>query len=282
MWRTFFGPDKAVSVSSTPSIWFVTNPVTTDDDLSVWVLDLDGVVWIGDDPIPGAAEAVEQLRSAGTSVWFVTNMSALRRSEMESKLERHGMPAEGRVVTSAMAAASLVEPDERVLVVGGPGIHEAVIERGATVTEDPAEASAVLAGMDPGFNYETLSSAMLAVRGGARLIGTNHDPSYPTPEGLRPGGGVMVEAIAASAEVRPVYAGKPQPPVADLVRELAGANGVMVGDRPDSDGLFAQALGYRFGLVLSGVTSEADLPVEPAPWRVASDLSTLVAEVLSP
>lgn len=245
-----------------------------------WVLDLDGVIWIGDEPIAGSADAVARLRSASIDVWFVTNMSALPVAEMEAKLERHGIAAKDRVVTSAMAAASLVEPGESVLVVGGPGIVEAVEARRATVTEDPFEATAVVAGIDPQFDYEVLHVAMTAVRSGARLIGTNHDPSYPTPAGLRPGGGAIVHAIAAASEVEPVFAGKPNAAVAALVRSRAGQSGLMVGDRPDSDGLFAHALGYRFGLVLSGVTSADDLPVNPSPDAVADNLEAMVSAAL--
>ena len=142
------------------------------------------------------------------------------------------------------------------------------------VETGPAEA--VVVGIEPGFSYDELGRAMTAVRGGARLIGTNHDPTYPTSEGLKPGGGSIVAAIAYASEVEPVFAGKPNVGAADLVRARLGDSGLMVGDRPDSDGLFATALGYDFGLVLSGVTSAADLPVEPDPAVVADDLATMV------
>jgi 4-nitrophenyl phosphatase len=246
---------------------FVTEP---------WVLDLDGVIWLGNQPIPGAAEAVKRLQDHGSPVLFVTNMSRLTEAEQEAKLAGHGIDARGSVVTSAMAAGRLVQPGERVLVIGGPGIDEAVEKRGGSVVQThPADA--VIVGIDPGFDYDELSRAMTAVRGGARLIGTNHDPTYPTAEGLRPGGGAIVAAIAAASETEAVFAGKPNAAAADQVRERMGASGLMVGDRPDSDGLFATALGYDFGLVLSGVTRADDLPVEPTPAVVADDLASLVS-----
>jgi 4-nitrophenyl phosphatase len=244
-----------------------------------WVLDLDGVIWLGNEPIPGAADAVARLQQAGSEVLFVTNMSRLTEGEQEAKLASHGIDATGSVVTSAMAAGALVAEGERVLVVGGHGIDEAVIKRGGVVV-DAAPADAVIVGIDPAFDYDELWRAMTAVRGGARLIGTNHDPTYPTSEGLKPGGGAIVAAIAAASETEPVFAGKPNAPAADVVRARLGDSGLMVGDRPDSDGLFATALGYDFGLVLSGVTSRADLPVEPTPVVVADDLAALVAERL--
>ncbi len=241
-----------------------------------WVLDLDGVIWLGNEPIPGAADAVGRLQSAGAEVLFVTNMSRLTEAEQEAKLAAHGIDAAGAVLTSAMAAGRAVSEGDRVVVVGGPGIDEAVEKRGGRVVRSgPAEL--VIVGIDPNFDYDELGRAMSAVRDGAHLIGTNHDPTYPTAEGLKPGGGAIVAAIAAAAETTPTFAGKPHATAASLVRERLGDRGLMVGDRPDSDGLFAVELGYDFGLVLSGVTSSEDLPVEPTPAVVADDLASLVS-----
>lgn len=257
-----------------------TTPFTTER--TAWVLDLDGVIWIGKEPIAGASEAVARLQAAGREVLFVTNMSALTEAEQVEKLASHNIDASGAVVTSAMAAAQLVEAGERVVVIGGSGINEAVERRGANVVPS-GPADAVIVGIDPNFDYDELWRAMKAVRGGARLIGTNHDPSYPTPEGLKPGGGSIVHAIAYASEVTPTFAGKPNEGAAQLVRSRLGNDGLMVGDRPDSDGRFATALGYSFGLVLTGVTAQGDLPVEPTPVIVADSLAALVdAELAQP
>lgn len=246
--------------------------------LGGWVLDLDGVIWVGGTPVPGAAEAVERLQQSSAPVVFVTNMSALTVAEQEAKLASCGINATGSVITSATAAAQLIHPGERVLVVGGPGIDEAVELVGAEVCSS-GPADAVIVGMDPGFNYDTLSRAMRAVRGGARLIGTNHDPSYPTERGLEPGGGSLLAAVATAAEAVPTMAGKPNQPIVDCVRTRIGDTGVVVGDRPDSDGEFALALGYEFALVLSGVIGPDDLPVSPEPQHCASDLAALVDQM---
>ena len=214
---------------------------------------------------------------------FVTNMSRLTVADQEAKLARHGIDGRDRVITSAMAAALLVDAGARVLVCGGPGIVEAVERRGAEVVGEghPAnEVDAVVVGLQPCFDYDELGRAMTAVRAGAQLIGTNHDPTYPTPEGLLPGGGAILAAVAAAAEVDPVLAGKPHAAVTSLVRDRLGSDGIVVGDRPDSDGLFARALGYRFGLVLSGVTTRSDLPVDPEPDVIATDLAELVTAEL--
>jgi len=239
------------------------------------VLDLDGVVWLGDQPIPGAAEAVGTLRARGERVLFATNNSFARLAEQEAKLERFGIPAHGDVLTSAMAAARLVEAGERALVCGGPGIAEALEGRGATPVRD-GDADAVVVGFHRDFDYERLRVAVRAVQRGARLIATNDDATYPTPDGLIPGGGAIVAAVAYASGVRAVVAGKPHAPMADLVREAGGETGTVVGDRPETDGAFARTLGYRFALVLSGVTHETDLPVEPAPDTVAPSLAALV------
>ncbi|HET6949015.1 MAG TPA: HAD-IIA family hydrolase [Acidimicrobiales bacterium] len=240
-----------------------------------WVLDLDGVVWLADRPIPGAVEAVARLRAAGERVLFATNNSFARVADQEAKLERMGIAAAGDVVTSAAAAATLVAPGERALIVGGPGVAEAVAARGAEPVRDGA-ADVVVVGFHRDFDYERLRIATGAVLAGARLVGTNDDATYPTPDGPIPGGGALVAAVAYASGATPVVAGKPHPPMADLIRALAGETGTMVGDRPETDGAFAAALGYRFALVLTGVTGAADLPVVPAPDVVAASLAELV------
>jgi HAD superfamily hydrolase (TIGR01450 family) len=226
-----------------------------------WVLDLDGVVWLSDRPIAGAAAAIARLRADGRRVLFATNNSSVPLAEQEAKLAGFGIPAHGDVMTSAMAAARLVEPGERVLVCGGPGITEAVTARGAVAVRD-GDAEAVAVGFHRDFDYERLRVAARAVDRGARLI---------------PGGGAIVAAVAYATGVTPVIAGKPHRPMVDMVREEGGAEGTVVGDRPETDGAFARALGYRFALVLTGVTQATDLPVAPAPDVVAASLSALVA-----
>jgi glycerol-1-phosphatase len=242
-----------------------------------WVLDLDGVVWLASDPVPGAADAIARLRAAGERVVFCTNNSAPRRGEHVAKLAAFGIPAEGDVLTSSMAAARLVSAGERVLICGGPGIAEAMEAEGAVPVRD-GDAEAVAVGFHRDFDYERLRIAARAVDRGARLIATNDDATYPTPDGPIPGGGALVAAVAYATGVEPVVAGKPHEPMADLVRSVGGPQGTVVGDRPSTDGALAGQLGYRFALVLTGVTHEADLPVEPAPDVVAASLAELVPQ----
>jgi 4-nitrophenyl phosphatase len=248
-----------------------------------WLLDLDGVVWLASDAIPGAAAAVARLRAAGERVGFITNNSNVPGGSVAARLGSFGIPADGDVVTSADAAASLVEPGERVLVCGGPGVREAVVSRGAVPVEalDERQVDAVLVGYHRDFDYERMRVASQAVRRGARLLATNDDATFPTPAGPIPGNGSILAGIVVAAGSPPVVvAGKGYAPMADLVRRRYGPDGWMVGDRPDTDGRFARSLGYRFALVLSGVTLAGDLPVEPAPDLVAADLGAAVGAIL--
>jgi HAD superfamily hydrolase (TIGR01450 family) len=245
-----------------------------------WLLDLDGVVWLAGVPIPGAPEAVARLRAAGERVAFVTNFSVARVSDHEASLAAIGIPAEGDVIGSSRAAASLVGPDDDVLVVGGPGIREEVTRRGARLVDD-GPVTAVVVGLTFDFDYALLAKAATAVRNGARFIGSNDDATYPTAEGLLPGAGALLAAVARAAGVVPTVAGKPNQPMADAVLAAVGPGPhTMVGDRDDTDGLFARRMGARFALVLSGVTRPGDLPVDPAPDVVAPDLAALVAREL--
>lgn len=244
-----------------------------------WVLDLDGVLWLGPEPIPGAADAVARLRAAGETVVFATNNAAGRVSEHEQKLAAMGVPADGAVVTSAQAGAALVEAGERTLVVGGPGLQEEVAARGAdVVTEGPCDV--VISGLDRGLTYDSIRTASTAIRDGARWIQTNTDVTFPTPTGPEPGAGTIAAALAAASGREPIVAGKPHQPMADLIRDRLGDEGYMVGDRPDTDGLFARRLGYRFCLALSGITRPDELPVEPEPWTTGADLAAIVTTVL--
>lgn len=250
----------------------------------VVLCDLDGVVWLAHQPIPGSVEAIAELRAAGHRVLFVTNNSAARVEVQEASLAAIGIPADGDVLTSANAAALLIEPGERVLVCGGEGVIQAVVGRGAIVTAPAAnvKVDAVVVGFHRNFDYEAMLQASRAVGNGARLIGTNDDATYPTPDGPIPGGGAILASIVTASGVVPIVAGKPHQPMAALVRatvgDLAAQAAVMVGDRPETDGLMAATLGCRYAHVESGVTAPG-FPVRPTPDLIAPNLAG-VAKVL--
>jgi 4-nitrophenyl phosphatase len=244
-----------------------------------WILDLDGVVWLGDDVIPGVPEAIERLRGAGHRLLFLTNNSSRKVGYLVEKFDGMGISVEAdEIVTSAQAAATMLEPGTVALLCAGDGVREALDARGVRMV-DEGEADAVVVGFHKEFDYGRLNAAYQALRGGARLIGTNDDTTYPTPDGPIPGGGALLAAVAAAGGVEPEVAGKPYQPMADAVRERLGGDaddGMVVGDRPDTDGLMAKRLGLPFALVFTGVTKEDDLPVDPEPVTTAPDLPALV------
>jgi 4-nitrophenyl phosphatase len=245
--------------------------------------DLDGVVWLAHQPIPGSVEAIAELRGAGHRVLFVTNNSASTVATQEAALAAIGIPAVGDVLTSSVAAALLIEPGERVHVCGGPGIVEAVEQRGGIVV-DGESCAAVMVGFHRNFDFAGLTVAARLIRNGARLIGTNDDATYPTPDGPIPGGGSILAAVATASGATPAIAGKPHPPMAQLVRAIIGdaaaQTALMVGDRPETDGLFASQLGCRFALVWSGVTGQG-AAVHPPPDIAADDLAAVATIVLA-
>jgi 4-nitrophenyl phosphatase len=221
--------------------------------------DLDGVVWLDRAAIAGAPEAVTRLRASGRRVLFVTNNSMALIADQEQALADIGVSAVGDVVTSAQAGASLIAPGERVLVCGGPGVVEAVEQRDAEIVGGDGRATVVIVGLHHGFDYAALSAASTAIRNGARFIATNDDATFPTPNGLTPGAGALVAAVATAAGVSPTIAGKPHRAMADVVIARCGdrfgpATALVVGDRWSTDGLFADTLGCPFALVRSGVT----------------------------
>ena len=234
--------------------------------------DLDGVVWLMHQPIAGSVNAIQLLKNAGHRVLFVTNNSYSVISDQENALAKIGIDAHNDVVTSSQAAGALLRKGERVLLGGGPGAVEAVKNAGAvlagrsddqTDSEIDQEVDTVMVGFHPSFDYRGLTRLSQAVRNGARLIATNDDATYPTPRGLIPGGGSILASVVAASGVQPIIAGKPHQPMADLVRQVLGVTDLsdawMVGDRPSTDGLFAQTVGCKFAQVLTGISSLKDV-----------------------
>lgn len=231
----------------------------------VVLCDLDGVVWLARRPLPRAAEAITLLRSKGHRVIFVTNNSYATRAQQETHLAEIGIDTVGDVISSAMAAASLIEPGANVLVCGGPGLIEAIRERGAhpidstLAWEGATSIDVVVVGFHRTFDYEALRISSAAIRRGARFIAANDDPTYPTPDGPIPGGGSIVAAVSVASGASPEIAGKPHGAMAALLlSRVSGvdASSVMIGDRPSTDGLFAARLGCRFALVRSDVSRQ--------------------------
>jgi glycerol 3-phosphatase-2 len=249
-------------------------------------IDLDGVIWRGDEPVPGSPDAVAQLRATGFVVGFMSNNSSLPVGDVVAKLRGFGIDASPEeVLTSALAAADLLAddlpPGARVLVCAGPGVVESLAAAGFEPVREPP-AAAVVVGLSRDFDFDALERASRAVREGARFIATNLDATFPVSGGrLLPGAGSIVAAVATAADRQPEVAGKPCAPAAAMVHRRLGRHGVMVGDRPSTDGEFAARLGWPFALVLSGVARQSPGPGEeavpdPVPPYVADDLAALV------
>ena len=248
--------------------------------------DLDGVIWRGAEPIPGSADAVSVLRAAGIRVAFLTNNSSATVAQYLDRLAHAGIDAEAAdLSTSAQAAAALLarelQPGARVLACAGPGVVEALRAAGFEVV-DSARVDAVVVGWHREFDFARLATAADAARSGARFVATNLDPTFPVAGGLLPGAGALVAAVATASGRSPEVAGKPELPMVELVRSRYGQQGVMIGDRPSTDGALASALGWPFALVLSGVAGspgEEPIPNPPPPF-VAADLAHLAPQLI--
>lgn len=221
------------------------------------VIDLDGVVWLGGEPLPGAERAIRMLRENDIQVIFATNNSSPTIEKLQNRLARIGIDAAPEeIVSSALAAVSLVPEGSSVLIFADTGVHHAAAERGLRL-DSPFDA--VIVGWNRSFDFDTITNASQAIRTGALFIATNDDPTHPTPTGLLPGTGAFISAIATAAEQVPVIAGKPGAAMVALIRERSDNIAMVIGDRPSTDGAFAHALGVPFALVRSEATPSSEI-----------------------
>lgn len=270
------------------------------------IFDLDGVVYRGDQPIPGASELVSRLHRDGVLVRFATNNSTATRADYAARLEQMGIETEiEEIVTSVSATVEYLRRHEpavqQVLAVGERGVVDELAAAGYSVTPASRAAppnyaggplsarhDAVVAGLDRSFTFLCLAVAVAAIRAGARFVATNADLHFPTPEGMLPGAGAVVAAIAASSGVQPTVIGKPAPGMFIAILEAAGVSperALVVGDNPDSDILAARRAGIRSVLVLTGVTQPSaarSLPEDRRPEAVVAgpvELASLLDEL---
>lgn len=244
------------------------------------VIDLDGVVWLEGEALPGARDGVALLRAAGLPLLFVTNNATRTTGELVGMLDAAGISASAdEVVTSAQAAASLLGPGCSAYVVGELGLTEALAAAGVSVVGDASSpVDAVVVGLDRSFAYAACAVAARHVRDGARFLATNVDAALPTREGLLPGAGAIVAAIATASGRHPEIAGKPEAPMARLVASRTGV-GAVIGDRRSTDGAFAARLGVPFVHVTSSVDEppSADPPTLATAPTLLDAVETLLA-----
>jgi len=255
-----------------------------DQRYDLAMLDLDGVVYVGPDAVPGAPAHVAAARQAGMRVAFITNNAARTPQAVAEHLRELGVEAEDPdVVTSAQAAARVLVDrlgeGGRVAVLGTDGLEEAVLEAGLTPVHVEDDADAVVTGYGPDVRWRHIMRAAVRIRDGLWWVACNTDLTIPTPFGVAPGHGVLVETVQRFSGVEPVVAGKPARPLLDeTMRRCGGEHPLMVGDRLDTDIAGAHASGVDSLLVLTGVTGLPELiaaPPEERPTYVARDLGGL-------
>jgi HAD superfamily hydrolase (TIGR01450 family) len=262
------------------------------------LVDLDGVVYRGAQPVPGVADVLQARAAAGDRVIYVTNNSRSHRDEYEARLRDMSVPlgddGEQSIVTAARAAAVLLAesdpPPRLAMVLGGPGLARELRDAGISVvppTERGLSAApdALVVGVDFSLSYKRLSIAATVVRRGARFVATNRDPVYPTADGLNAGAGAIVAAVAAAAGRDPdLVIGKPEPRLFQAAADIAHVpvrEAVIIGDSLVTDIRAANRVGARSILMLTGVTSRDDLDsatsTDATPTAVAHDAAELAA-----
>jgi HAD superfamily hydrolase (TIGR01450 family) len=248
------------------------------------VCDLDGVVYLSETGIPGAGEALSALDQRGYHIVFATNAPIRTAGQVAAHIEQvSGYPARShQVVTSAMALVGMLRPkDSPLLVVGEQGLAATLRQAGFDLSEDPASVRTVVVGLDRNLTYERLRRATTAVLGGARLLAGNRDATYPSDQGLLPGGGAIVAAVEAATGRRAEVAGKPFPPMRAEIRKALGPGPTwVVGDRPETDLELGRDEGWGTVLVLTGVVSDpAAVPSGLEPDLVLPSLADLPARL---
>ena len=251
------------------------------------ILDMDGVIWRGNEAIGNLPEIFSTIRQIGLDFVFATNNSAKTIEEYQDKLHSIGLEVEPRqILTSAVATFFYLQENhpnkKNLFIIGSDSFKSDAVERGFTLVnaENDLQADFVVVGLDTIFNYEKIKFAANQIFDGATFLATNADPTYPTPHGPIPGAGVMVAAVKTASGIEPIVIGKPSPNMykqAIKTMHLEPDQVLCVGDRLITDILGAHNGGFHSAFVLSGVNSLADLEKwEPKPDIVAKDLETLI------
>ena len=251
------------------------------------LVDLDGVVWIGRDPVPGSPQALQALLAAGKRIVFVTNNPGKHPEAYAERLGELGVEiGPEQIVTAGIVAARLAGEAAGegggAFVIGAPALKELVAATGAKLLEGEAawEAKAVVVSGHRGFDYEELLTAKRALERGAALVATSRDPTMPYPGGELPGTGSVLAAVETASGRRAEIAGKPERHLFEIAREALGEceSVAMIGDRVSSDIEGGRRAGLETILVLSGTTTRAEADAaDPAPGFVLEDLSGLLA-----
>lgn len=242
-------------------------------EITTVVFDLDGVVYRGREALPHAAETVAWLRGEGYRVYFITNNSALTRSQYVDRLREMGIPAnEAEIMTSAYASGLYLRENgllpATAYVISDGGLQQELADAGVEVLgeDDDRQADYVVVGMDRGLTYSKLERAQQEILRGAKFIASNADPTYPVEGGVMPGAGTVVSAVQTATGQEPILIGKPQTYMIEKVIEQAGVGRgevLVVGDRLSTDIELARRAGMTAALVLTGVSTRAEAETAP-------------------
>jgi 4-nitrophenyl phosphatase len=252
--------------------------------INALILDMDGVLWRDQQPIGDLPTIFQAIERSGRKVVLATNNATLSVAQYLDKLRRFGVELQSwQIVNSPEATAQYLKkrfPEGgSVYIIGEAGLRDTL--KACNFHYSETDVCAVVAGLDRQFNYEKLKTATHLIRSGALFIGTNPDPTFPTPQGLVPGAGAILAALQAATDVEPIIIGKPSVEMYRLALERLNARPeetLVVGDRLETDIIGAQRLGCRAALVLSGVTSESVARSwQPAPDWIAMDLTEVIA-----
>jgi 4-nitrophenyl phosphatase len=261
------------------------------DRLRGVLIDLDGVIYTGRDPIPGAARFLAEARRRGLRFLLVTNNSTASPERVAERLRAMAIEVSpDEILTSAQTAVAFVrahsQPGARLRIVGEAGLRQAAETEGFVVVDaGDAAADWVIAGLDRAFTYEKLTWATRAIMRGAHFVATNADALLPVEDGqVLPGAGAIVAAIQIATAVEPIVVGKPEPGLFEHgLRRLGGLppdQVAMIGDRIETDVVGGRQAGLRTILVLSGVTTAAAAQAaDPPPDAVVANLAR-VADLL--
>jgi glycerol-1-phosphatase len=251
-----------------------------------FIVDLDGTVWIGGEPTPGAVEAVGALREAGKQIAFATNDPRSTTEDYVTRLWGIGIQASlADVVTVGGAVQHLLAETRRgrtAFVIGTPSLRKHVSDAGLRVlngTDLASRAEVVIVAGTEDLVYNDLRTASLAVRRGADFLATGRDPTYPQPDGLWPGTGAILAAVEYATGCSAQVVGKPEPQLLlTALDRLGEGSTLVVGDRVDVDLPAAAAASLDAALVLTGGATRAEAAeLDPQPIAVAESLSELLA-----
>ncbi|HMD90612.1 MAG TPA: HAD-IIA family hydrolase [Anaerolineaceae bacterium] len=247
------------------------------------ILDMDGVLWRGNESIGSLPKIFEAVQTLGLKVTFATNNATLSPKQYQEKLASFGVIVETwQIINSAMAAVFLLKKlfptGGYVFAIGEDGLLSTLAEGGFYQNEDGA--LAVIVALDRQLTYQKLCRATRLIRSGLPFIGTNSDKTLAVPGGFDPGAGAILGAIEISTDVKPTVVGKPSPVMLELAMQrmqTSEADTLVVGDRLETDILGGFNAGCRTALVLSGVTKESDIEKwSPKPDLVVANLESLL------